>query len=70
MSLNKNVTSGAYVTQQYSNKRSLGFSFVIASINLIETATKYVVEKIFTNSLKYTTEVAVKQTIIPWKTTL
>ena len=27
-------------------------------------------KKIFTNSLKYTTEVAVKQTIIPWKTTL
>ena len=27
-------------------------------------------KKLFTNSLKYTTEVAVKQTIIPWKTTL
>lgn len=27
-------------------------------------------KKLFTNSLKYTTEVAAKQTIIPWKTTL
>lgn len=45
MSLDKNVTSGAYVTQQYSNKRSFGFSFVIASINLIETATKCIMEK-------------------------